>query len=132
VRLLAAWQTGDHAKRTRIDAMGLGSEAVDMVLEICTIKVRADSEDRFAAAYRQARPILTGTPGCRSVRLTRSVESPGRFYLLVEWDSLESHEHGFRRTDRLPRWRELFEPYYATPPVVEHAVDVPSSASSRH
>jgi heme-degrading monooxygenase HmoA len=102
-----------------------------MVLEISTIEVRADSEDAFAAAYRQARPILTGTPGCRSVRLTRGIESPSRFYLLVEWDSLESHEHGFRRTDRLPRWRELLEQYYASPPVVEHATDVPSAPSRR-
>jgi len=102
-----------------------------MVLEICTMEVRADSEDAFAAAYRQARPILTGTPGCRSVRLTRGIESPSRFYLLVEWDSLESDEQGFRRTDRLPRWRALLEQYYASPPVVEHANDVPS-APARH
>jgi heme-degrading monooxygenase HmoA len=99
-----------------------------MVLEIACYQVRPGEEDGFAAAYRTARPILTGTPGCRSVRLTRGVESPGRFVLLVEWDQLDSAERGFRQTDRLRRWQALLEPFLAEPPTIEHAVDVPSAA----
>jgi heme-degrading monooxygenase HmoA len=100
-----------------------------MVLEIGLIQVTPGSEEDFAAAYRKARPILASTPGCRSVRMTRGIESPSRFVLLVEWDNLESHEHGFRGTDRFARWRELIGPYFAEPPAVEHAVDVPSGQS---
>jgi heme-degrading monooxygenase HmoA len=100
-----------------------------MVLEIGLIQVTPGSEDDFAAAYRKARPILTSTPGCRSVRMTRGIESPSRFVLLVEWDTIEAHEHDFRGTDRFIRWRELIGPYFAEPPAVEHAVDVPSGES---
>jgi heme-degrading monooxygenase HmoA len=98
-----------------------------MVLEIASYQIRPGEETAFAAAYRKARPILTGTPGCRSVRLTQGIESPSRFVLLVEWDHVESADRGFRRTDRLVRWRALLEPFYAEPPMIDYAVDVPSA-----
>ena len=61
-----------------------------MVLEVALIDV-TPGRRRFTAAYAQAHPVLAGTPGCRSVRMTRGIESPSRFVLLVEWDSVEAH-----------------------------------------
>jgi heme-degrading monooxygenase HmoA len=72
-----------------------------MVLEAALIEVVPGREDEFAAAYRRGRPILAGTPGCRSVRMTRGIESASRFVLLVEWDDVTAHEKNFRGTDRL-------------------------------
>ena len=93
-----------------------------MVLEVALIDVT--DADRFATAYQAARETLATTPGCRSVRMTRGIEAPDRFVLLVEWDSVEAHEANFRQTDRFPRWRALIEPYFASPPRVEHFTDV--------
>ena len=56
------------------------------------LEITSGSEDAFAAAYRQVRHEVADTPGCRSMRMTRSVESPSRFVLLVDWDSVEAHE----------------------------------------
>jgi heme-degrading monooxygenase HmoA len=95
-----------------------------MVLEVALIDVVPGQEDDFAAAYRTARSILTGTPGCRSVRMTRGIESPSRFVLLVEWDSVEAHVDNFRATDRFGQWRGHIGPYFANPPHVEHFEDV--------
>ncbi|MEU4567371.1 antibiotic biosynthesis monooxygenase family protein [Micromonospora sp. NPDC023956] len=97
-----------------------------MVLEVALIDVLPGHEDAFAAAYAQGHPVLAGTPGCRSVRMTRGVESPSRFVLLVEWDSVEAHEREFRGTERFARWRALIGPHFAGPPRVEHFVDVPA------
>ena len=95
-----------------------------MVLEVALIDVIPGTEDEFAAAYRLGQPILVGTPGCRSVRMTRGIESPNRFVLLVEWDSVAAHEENFRGTERFTRWREFVGPFFATPPRVEHFTDV--------
>jgi heme-degrading monooxygenase HmoA len=95
-----------------------------MVLEVALIDVAPGQENEFAAAYTKARELVAGTPGCRSVRMTRGIESPARFVLLVEWDSVEAHEVNFRGTDRFTRWRGLIGPYFARPPVVEHFIDV--------
>ena len=93
-----------------------------MVLEVALIDVT--DPDGFEAAYREARSILAGTEGCRSVRMTHGIESPERFVLLVEWDSVEVHEQSFRGTERFTRWRALIGPWFAGPPRVEHFVDV--------
>jgi heme-degrading monooxygenase HmoA len=97
-----------------------------MVLEVALIEVRPGGEDAFSAAYRRVRAEVATTPGCRSVRLTRGIESPSRFVLLVEWDSVEAHLQNFRATDRFVRWRQAIGPCFAGPPVVEHYLDVPA------
>jgi heme-degrading monooxygenase HmoA len=97
-----------------------------MVLEVAIIEVTPGSEDDFAAAYAKAYPLVATTEGCRTVRMTRGIESPSRFVLLVEWDSVEAHERNFRASERFPQWRGLIGPYFAAPPLVEHYVDVPA------
>lgn len=95
-----------------------------MVLEIAIIEVTPGQEDAFMAAYRRVRYEVASAPGCRSVRLTRGIESPSRFTLLVEWDSVAAHVDGFRNTGRFTRWREAIGPHFAAPPVVEHYADI--------
>jgi heme-degrading monooxygenase HmoA len=97
-----------------------------MVLEVALIDVRPGEEDAFTSAYGKAHETLAGTPGCRTVRMTRGIESPSRFVLLVEWDSVEAHVENFRATERFTTWRGLIGPYFAQPPVVEHFADVPA------
>ncbi|MFG1923843.1 antibiotic biosynthesis monooxygenase family protein [Cryptosporangium sp. NPDC048952] len=95
-----------------------------MVLEVALIDVTPGSEAEFADAYRTAVTELDGADGCRSIRMTQGVETPNRFVLLVEWDSVEAHEQGFRATERYTRWRAAIGPFFAGPPRVEHFVDV--------
>jgi heme-degrading monooxygenase HmoA len=96
-----------------------------MVLEVAIIDVQPGREDQFALAYAQAYSTLATTPGCQSVRMTRGVESPSRFVLLVQWDSVRAHEENFRATQRFSQWRGLIDPYFVEPPRVEHFTDVP-------
>ncbi len=95
-----------------------------MVLEVALIDVVPGQEDEFAAAYGKAREILATTPGCGPVRMTRGIESPSRFVLLVEWDSVEAHLDNFRATERFTSWRGLIGPYFDGAPRVEHFTDV--------
>lgn len=99
-----------------------------MVLEIAQIDVLPGQEDGFAAAYAQARPLLAETEGCLTTRMTRGVESPSRFVLLVEWESVQAHEENFRATDRFTQWRTILSPFFAKPPFVEHFTDVVGEA----
>ncbi len=93
-----------------------------MVLEVALIDVT--DPDAFEAAYRGARQLLVDTEGCRSVRMTRGIESTHRFVLLVEWDSVQAHEQNFRETETFRAWRSAIGPYFANPPRVEHFNDV--------
>lgn len=93
-----------------------------MVTEIAIFDV-TDAE-AFTTAYLSVREVLVSTPGCRSVRMTRGVESPDRFVLLAEWDSVADHEDNFRGSDRFKTWRAAIGQYFANPPIAEHFTDV--------
>lgn len=64
-------------------------------------------ESQFATALAKARVIISSMPGFQSLSLSRSVESPSIYLLLVEWDRLEDHSIGFRQSERYQQWREL-------------------------
>lgn len=97
-----------------------------MVLEIADFTVLEGHEGEFVAAYREAVALLRDTPGFRSARMTRGIESPRRFVLLVEWDTVEAHTAGFRGSERFGRWRALIGPHFDGVPQVEHFSDVPA------
>ena len=94
-----------------------------MVLEVADFSITPGAEDDFAAAYGKGKSLIAETPGFQSIRLTRGVESPSRFVLLVEWDSVEAHQV-FRDSDRFGQWRALIGAHFASPPNVEHFADV--------
>jgi heme-degrading monooxygenase HmoA len=98
-----------------------------MVLEVALFDILAGRGDEFADAYAKAREVLAGTPGCLSVRMTRGIETPDRFVLMVEWDSVDAHLDNFRATERFTQWRGLIGPYFDGAPRVEHFIDVPAT-----
>ena len=94
-----------------------------MILEHAVLPVCAGQEAAFLEAFGQARPIIEGMRGCRVVRLTRSVEEPSHFLLLVEWDTLEDHTVGFRGSPEYQQWKALLHRFYDPFPDVQHFVE---------
>jgi heme-degrading monooxygenase HmoA len=95
-----------------------------MIVEIADFAVLPGHEEQFAEAYAQARELLVGTEGFRSARMTRGIETPARFVLMVEWESVEAHTETFRGSAAFTRWRELIGPHFDGLPHVEHFRDV--------
>lgn len=93
-----------------------------MVLEVALLDV-IDPRG-FEEAYLSVRDVIAGAPGCQSVRMTHGIESPNRFVLLVEWESVEAHDVNFRQTELFQTWRGAIGPFFAGPPRVEHFTDV--------
>jgi heme-degrading monooxygenase HmoA len=99
-----------------------------MITEHAVLPVTPGQEDDFELAFAQARGIIGAAQGCLGVTLSRSVESPSSYLLLVEWESVEAHMVGFRASEAFQEWRALLHHFYATPPVVEHFEVVGSEA----
>ena len=91
-----------------------------MILEVAMLEVMATKERAFEAAFDQAQHIIAGMTGYRSHQLQRCLEQPGRYLLLVEWDTLEDHTEGFRRSAEYQQWRALLHHFYDPFPTVEH------------
>ncbi|WLQ05947.1 antibiotic biosynthesis monooxygenase [Arthrobacter oryzae] len=95
-----------------------------MITEHAVLPVIPGQEQDFERAFSQARPIIASMPGFRKLSLSRSIESPGTYLLLVEWDRLEDHTVGFRQSAQYGNWRALLHHFYAPFPVVEHYTQV--------
>lgn len=95
-----------------------------MILEAVTLNIRAGQAGAFEAAFADARRIIAASPGCISHELQRCVETPGRYLLLVRWQSLEHHMTGFRQSPQYQEWKRLLHHFYDPFPTVEHYVEV--------
>ncbi|MCD2442845.1 antibiotic biosynthesis monooxygenase [Agromyces sp. SYSU K20354] len=91
-----------------------------MILEHAILPVVPGREADFEAAFGEAKAIMAGMPGFLDLTLSRSIETPNEYLLLVRWESVEAHEVGFRGSAQYRRWRELLHGFYEPFPVVEH------------
>lgn len=92
-----------------------------MATEIARIDVAPGDAEAFVAAAGQAVALFQGAPGCSAMRLQRSHEVEGRFWLTVEWQDVAAHE-AFRASSAFAQWRGLVGLYFAAPPAVEHGL----------
>ncbi|WP_332773113.1 antibiotic biosynthesis monooxygenase family protein [Phenylobacterium sp.] len=91
-----------------------------MILEMAHIEVTPGGEAGFEQAVAQATPLFQAAPGCGGMELHRVVETPGRYVLMVRWDTLEDHTVRFRGSEAFQQWRALAGPHFTSPPHVQH------------
>ena len=91
-----------------------------MITEHALLEVIAGQEDAFVEAMDTAKDLIAASPGFVSLRVERSVERPGCFLLLVEWECLEDHTEGFRGSAAYQEWRAALHHFYDPFPFVEH------------
>lgn len=94
-----------------------------MIREIATLNVTLGTEEQFEAAVAKAAPLFKASKGCLGMALDRSIETPTRYFLRVEWTTVEDHMVGFRESPAFGEWRTLVTPFLANPPSVEHKTE---------
>jgi heme-degrading monooxygenase HmoA len=92
-----------------------------MITEIARIDVKDGMSSEFEAGVAKATAIFARAKGCRGVELKRSIEKPGRYWLLVTWETVENHTVDFRGSPDFAEWRKLVGHCFAALPEVEHA-----------
>jgi len=95
-----------------------------VITEHALLPVVPGREADFETALSEALPLIAAQPGFVRLSVTRGIESPSTYLLVVEWDSLEAHTEGFRRSREYDAWRALLHPFYDPFPVVEHFAPV--------
>jgi heme-degrading monooxygenase HmoA len=95
-----------------------------MILEIAQIDVKAGSEAEFEAGVQSALPLFKAAKGCQGLALTRSIENPRRYRLMIHWATLENHTVDFRGSPDFQKWRSLVADCFDGTPQVEHVAQV--------
>ncbi len=95
-----------------------------MIQEIAQIDIRPGLEVEFEKGVAAAAPLFRRAKGCLGMRLLASIEKPRRYRLLVDWETVEDHNVGFRGSEDFKAWRALVGHCFDTPPEVEHVSEV--------
>ena len=91
-----------------------------MVLEHALLDVRPGEEADFESAFSTAKDLIAASPGFQGLTLSRCVERPGTYLLLVTWATLADHTEGFRGSAAFEQWRAALHHFYDPFPTVEH------------
>ena len=95
-----------------------------MILEVAILDVKPNLEAEFEQNFAKAQTIISSMKGYISHQLQRCIENPSRYILLVNWQTLEDHEQGFRQSAQYQEWKALLHHFYDPFPTVEHYQNV--------
>ncbi len=115
--------TGAHARIDAEDPSQANGDRDAHVHEVAEIDIKPGHEAAFEAAVATAVPLFQAAAGARTLTLERSIETPGRYRLVIGWDRVADHLDGFRRSPEFLEWRRLSADHFAAPPRVEHVVN---------
>jgi heme-degrading monooxygenase HmoA len=74
-----------------------------MILEIADFRIENGAD--FEAVMTELVPIVSASPGYRGHTVQRCIETPGRYVVLIRWESVEAHTVGFRGSAAFETWR---------------------------
>jgi heme-degrading monooxygenase HmoA len=74
----------------------------------------------FETTMRAALPLIAATPGFLGIEVRPCVETPGKYLLLVRWETVDAHTEGFRQSDRYAEWKRRLHHFYEPFPLVKH------------
>lgn len=92
-----------------------------MILEIAEFYIRPNTQPAFESAVRESMAkYISQANGFIAGELQQSIEDPTRYILLLQWETLEDHTEGFRKSEVFAYHRALISPYFAKDPFVQH------------
>ncbi len=92
-----------------------------MIVEIADFKVDPAQHSEFGLVLKNAvATVLSKADGYLGHSVLACIETPGRYVLTVQWQTVEDHTVGFRQSTAFAQWRALIGPFFAQAPHVEH------------
>lgn len=91
-----------------------------MILEVATLHIKEGLSAEFEINFQKAEKIISSMKGYISHQLKKCIEQDDKYILLVNWETVEDHEIGFRQSESYQEWKALLHHFYEPFPVVEH------------
>ncbi|GAA4276600.1 antibiotic biosynthesis monooxygenase family protein [Aquimarina mytili] len=91
-----------------------------MVLEQAILYIKPGQETAFENAFKEAQLIIASMKGYIRHDVLKCLEQEHTYLLLVEWETLEDHEIGFRKSKEYQKWKSLLHHFYDPFPIVHH------------
>ncbi len=83
-----------------------------MIVEYTRYKVAENQGKALVEAYEKAKNVLDTSPYCLSYELSQCSEEPTSYILRIEWDSLNGHLEGFRKSPQFATFFQAVRPFF--------------------
>jgi heme-degrading monooxygenase HmoA len=90
------------------------------ILEVAILNIKKGLSKDFEINFKKAESIISSMKGYISHQLKKCIEQEDKYILLVNWETLEDHEIGFRKSGKYQEWKKLLHHFYEPFPSVEH------------
>jgi len=101
-----------------------------MILESAILYVKPELQEQFEKDFQIAGQYISSIKGYIKHSLSKCIEQPNKYLLLVKWETLEDHTIGFRESPQYLEWKKLLHHYYDPFPIVEHYTNIISNNNS--
>ncbi len=91
-----------------------------MILEVAILNIKKGLSEAFETSFQKAESIISSMQGYISHELKKCIEQDDKYILLVNWETIEDHEIGFRKSEQYQEWKTLLHHFYEPFPTVEH------------
>jgi heme-degrading monooxygenase HmoA len=91
-----------------------------MILEVATLNIKEGLSGAFETSFKKAEGIISSMKGYISHQLKKCIEEDNKYILLVNWETIEDHNIGFRQSEEYQEWKALLHHFYEPFPTVEH------------
>ena len=91
-----------------------------MILEVAILNIKNGLSEDFEKSFQVAQKIISSMKGYISHELKKCIEQDDKYILLVNWETIEDHEIGFRKSEEYKQWKALLHYFYEPFPIVEH------------
>ena len=91
-----------------------------MILEVAILNIKKDQSSAFEKAFSVAENIISAMKGYINHSLKKCLEENDKYILLVNWETIEDHEIGFRTSNDYQKWKNLLHHFYEPFPIVQH------------
>ena len=83
-----------------------------MVVEYIRYRVPVHRHQEFEDSYARAQRALCDSSHCLAYEVTHGVEDPDSYVVRIEWDSLEGHQEGFRKSREFAPFFVAVKPFF--------------------
>lgn len=102
-----------------------------MICEIALVELKEGAAAEYEASVRKGVSLLQKAKGFVSLRWVRSLSQPGRYRLILEWETVDNHKVDFMQSPAFEEWRALVGPFFKAIPDVEYFEDLGYWTASR-
>ncbi|WP_069470783.1 antibiotic biosynthesis monooxygenase family protein [Candidatus Marithrix sp. Canyon 246] len=76
-----------------------------MVLKVAMLNIKEGQNELFEESFSKAEKIISSMSGYISHDLKKCIEKQHKYILLVNWETIEDHEIGFRKSQKYEEWK---------------------------